>query len=242
MVGAIGQVLSVGPVRGARASANAPADQPARGADRVEISNLGVGDLVSAPGAGAEDALNQAAAGESGLGEVAGILGEVQKLVGQGGDYSLDDANWRQLIVDANLASVDRVAGTAGFKGSLLLDGNAVVASGGNQVALPSVKTTDLGIVAASGGRYALADLRRGGALAWDSDGARRLVHAAMAEVAGARDELGAFAKKVRGTGPAVESAGQMAEAMKAIREMMLGGGSGAVGEGNRAAVLQMLK
>jgi len=166
----------------------------------------------------------------------------VQRLVGQGGDYSLDDANRRQVKVDANLASVDRVAGMAGFNGSLLLDGKAVVASGGNQVSLPSVKTTDLGVVTVSGARYALADLRKGGALAGDSDDARRVVHAAMAEVAGARDELGAFATKVRGTGPAVESAGQMAEAMNAIRAMMLSGGSGAVGEGNRVAVLQMLK
>lgn len=246
MVGVIGQVSSVAAVRGLRVSASrsAPATAPARGADRVEISHLNVADLAGAAGAGHELALNQLSAGDSGLGEVAGILGHVQELVGQGGsDYSTDDAAARQVKVDANLASVDRVAGTAAFNGSLLLDGNAVVAAAGSQVSLPSVKTTNLGAVAATGGQYSLADLRTGGALAvaGDSDGAAMVVHAAIAEVAGARGEIGEFARKLRG-GEAEASSAQIDDAMKSIREMMLGGGSAAVAEGNRAAIFQMLK
>lgn len=245
MVGAIGHTLSAGPVREARVKANAPATPLVRGADRVEISNLGLADLARAPGAGAEQAINQLAAGDWALGEVAGILGHVQELVGQGGsDYSLDDAAARQVKVDANLASVDRVAGTAAFNGSLLLDGNAVVAAGGSQVALPSVKTTELGSVEAGGARYALADLRTGGALAVKSDsaGAAQVVHAAITEVAGARRQMGTFAEKVRGVEPAAESSGQMAGTMEAIRELMLAVGTGGVGEGNRAGIVQILK
>jgi flagellin-like hook-associated protein FlgL len=234
MVGAVGQILPVGWVRPARKVAGT-APVPREGAgDWVDIPNLGVADLASAPETAGQRALDHAAAGDSALGEVAGILGEVKKLVGGEPEYSLEDSAARQVKVDANLASVDRVAQTARFGGSLLLDGNSVLAAGGSQVALPSIKTSSLG--AADG--YSLADLRTGGALAGNLSGAVGVVDAAMAQVAGTRGELAAFAKQVRGGG---DSPAKMDEMVKGIREMMLAGGAGGVGEGNRAAMVGML-
>lgn len=246
MVSSIGQIPPAVPLRQAHRPRTAPAQpsSPAR-TDWVNISNLGAADLTQAPGSGAERALNQAAAGESALGEVAGILGNVKQLVNQSADYSTDDAASRQIKVDANLASVDRIAGTASFNGQLLLDGNAIIASAGRQVAIPSAKTASLGTIATASGTATLADLRTGGKLSTtstDPSAATQVVSAALTQVSDARNQLASFVSLVRSPQPPAPSQQDMQETLKSIRAIMLNGQSAAAGEGNRAAIVQMLK
>jgi flagellin len=247
MVSSIGQSLPAVLLRQAHGPQTAPAQPPSPPArtDWVNISNLGTADFTQTAGSGSEGALNQAAAGESALGEVAGILGDVKQLVNQSADYSADDAASRQIKVDANLASIDRVAGTASFSGSLLLDGTAIIATAGRQVALPSVNTASLGSTTDASKTSTLADLRTGGKLSTTSDdagAASQVVNAAITQISDARNQLAAFAGTLRPAQSAAHSHADMHEMLKSIRAMMLDGQSAATGEGNRAAIVQMLK
>jgi hypothetical protein len=146
--------------------------------------------------------------------------------------------------VDANLASIDRVGGTARFGGALLLDGSTVIAAAGRQVALPLVNSASLRATTAGGVTVTLADLRTGGALSTaggNSGEAAEVVSAAITQVNDARDQLASFTRMVRPAQSATESPGDMHEMLKSIRGMLLDGQSGGAGEGNRGAIVQML-
>jgi len=215
------------------ADGSAPVQRPVRKGDWVDISNVGQSSF-QAPALN-EIAAKQLAAGDSALGEVAGILGDVAQLVSQRHEYSKEDAVSQQLQIDASIASVDRVATTAHFDGTPLLDGSAVIEAGGQKIALPAVDSASLGV-----GDYRLGDLRTGGGLAVASGNeaiATSVVAAAIANMADARTQIAMFKSQAHTT-----SAADMATTMQSIREMMLGGGQDAVGEGNRSAIVQMLK
>src|SRR5260221_10205468 len=102
MVGAIAPTSPTGPARQVHslrgAVAPTPASRSSARADWVDIANLGAAGFDQRPGAQA--ALNQLAVGDSTLGEVAGLLGDVKELVGKGEqDYSSDDAAARQVKI-----------------------------------------------------------------------------------------------------------------------------------------------
>jgi flagellin-like hook-associated protein FlgL len=151
-----------------------PAGDAARAlADRVDV------DFARAEGRVGADA-DRARAADAGLGEIEGMLGEVRELVAEGG---------RQVAVDAVLADVNRVAGSAAHGGRKLLDGSAAVRG----VALPAADAAHLGGVRQGSQTYRVGDLRTGGALAGVRGGlATAVVDSAVAQVGRVRAALGA--------------------------------------------------
>ena len=251
MVGAIGNTSPAAPVRPAHSGAGAAridAPRPPAKADWVDISNLGgMPGIDPTPGPQTQRALNQSASGDTALKEISGLLDKVKALVDRGGeDYSSDDGASRQVQVDALLASVDRLAGTARFEGTPLLDGSAAIAASGRQITLPASNAHSLGATDSGGRRLTLADLRTGGRLArpkGDRAGASEVINAAIAHIANARSKIATFVSQTRGI---VDSSGDSnadaVEILKTIREMLLSGGGGPVAGGNRPGIVQILK
>jgi hypothetical protein len=225
MVGGIGSVSSVLPVRQSRVAAAAAHANGTVGStnarDRLDISSLGLAQFASFSPKGDGPRSASSSAGDSALNEMSGLLSAVKALIGEGdADHSPDDARSRQLHIDALLASVDRVAGAA---------------PGASAPASKSALRT--------GQDLTLADLRTGGALTGGGDraGATRVVDAVIAQVAGAQNDA-ASPSAAAIDDSASDSAGATMDDLKGIREMMLAAGPGGVGEGNRGAIVQMLK
>jgi flagellin-like hook-associated protein FlgL len=240
MVGSIGQISPVVSVREAR-SASAAASPLARPVktDWIDIANLGQSTLDQSPPT--QRALNQLATGDSALNEVAGLLHNVKEAVAQPHDYSNDDTASQQLKIDASLASVDRIAVTTTFDGAPLLTGRAVITAGPQQITLPAISTTTLG--ATPNTQHTLGDLRTGGPLsiAAGNTATSTVVNAAITQVTQARTQIAGFKTQAH-TQPAPESQAQIHESMQAIRQLILADGATAFAEGNRAAIVQMLK
>lgn len=235
MVGEIGGSSPVIPVRGVprtRAAARPTAAAPAR-SDWVDISNFSAIDIAVLPGG---SALSRAKAGEGALGEAAGFLGELKTLVTpDSGDDPPEETHRRQVKADAILASMDRLARTAQFDGSPLLDGSMLVSTAGGSVTLPQADAQHLGKMSVDGKQLSLADLRSGGAVPLGSAMAMQIVTAAIQTIAGSQQQLGRADSQLQSAAP---SMGDLA----AIRQSILAGASAAVREPNRAAMLHLLK
>jgi flagellin len=159
---------------------------------------------ISAAMRNAQEAFNVAAIAEGGMTETSDLLVRARELAVRAAGGTATDAQRAayQTEMDNILASIDRIAETTRFAGEELLDGTtptrtfqiAPDADPAAQATLdfPDVRTAQLGT--AQGGP-ALDTLAAGGAndLAANPNAAIGIIDQAIAEVAGARGDIGAF-------------------------------------------------
>jgi len=133
------------------------------------------------------------------LGTTGDLLAEANALVvANANSAGLSDAERQanQMQLDSILASVNRTARSTSFNGQSLLDGSATITAGGEQLALQSISTGNLGEVVIDGETYTLADLSGGGRLNivdGNTEGAQLAISAAINEISTMRGRLGAL-------------------------------------------------
>lgn len=137
---------------------------------------------------------------DSALSEVGDLLTSIQGNVVAlaGGTLSPEEADAKQMEIDAALQAIDRIGRTTSYNGRRLLDGRTMTfalstdLTSLQQLSLPEIATSELG-----GEDGTLSDLASDGSVASQRDwsAAQAIVEAAAEQVNAGRAELGAFAR-----------------------------------------------
>ncbi|MFG0257529.1 MAG: flagellin [Phycisphaerales bacterium JB043] len=136
---------------------------------------------------------------DAALDEVSGLINRAEELaIANANTGALSDAEREanQLEMDSIVQSVHRIAHSAGFNGSDLLDGSLSLQGGGSSIDVASASPSDIGEVMDGSESYTFADLASGGGLSLssgDPEVVSEVIRQARMDVAFSRGSLGSF-------------------------------------------------
>ncbi len=163
-----------------------------------------------------------AATAESALSQISGMLTDASALAvanASTGGLSRAEREANQMELDSILASVDRIASSASFGGSKLLDGSVTLQAGQASYTLDAVSTSGLGQVESGGETYNLSDAGSGGPISASGSNlgaAYESIRAAAESVGKILGSLGAFQRNA--IGPELRSRAVALENIAAAR------------------------
>ena len=136
-----------------------------------------------------------ASTADAALSEVSNVLVDTKALQVQLGDGTLSagERDAIQMQIDANVQSVDRIAGTARFNGMGLFSGGASLAYGGDSLDVPRVDAVSIGETEIGGTVYTLADVASGGTLKGSVAAGDLVIESAIGDIATLRGTIGAY-------------------------------------------------
>lgn len=95
--------------------------------------------------------------------------------------------------INANLAAIDRIAGSSQFSGNKLFDGSVTLESGADRVTIDAVGAGRLGETEIDGQTYRLADVAMGGSLDGNVNASGQVIERALDDLTTLRGKLGGF-------------------------------------------------
>jgi flagellin len=154
-----------------------------------------------------ERTLHVAATTEAALTEVGDLINRAEALaVANANTGALSDAEREanQIEMDSIVQTVQRIAHTAGFNSTDLLDGTLTLTSADASLTVPSANPSDIGQVTTASESYSLADLASGGSLdlrTGDAQTTSEVLRQARLDIAFSRGSLGTFSRNTLQTG-----------------------------------------
>ncbi|MGH7179922.1 MAG: flagellin [Tepidisphaeraceae bacterium] len=139
-----------------------------------------------------------ASTADGALSEVSGLLTEAKRLqTANANDAGLraEEKSANQMQIDSILSTVDRISNTTSFNGQKLLTGTATLSSSGKSMTINGTSTASIGDVTIDGTAYTLSDVKTGGRLEGNAQGAAQSIDAAIKQVSTLRGKIGAFDK-----------------------------------------------